>query len=152
MSTPASGVSGAGSSRWKTCRKIQFARSDLITARAASAPNVRVTSSQSTSRRASMLARALMDEPVSMVASSQSHTETDLQDRAMTTIKDLIDNPQELADDQRIVDATAASLACVTLINAYCRNPEHVDWEDVQLALDHALRAFRLPGNYPEKA
>jgi hypothetical protein len=38
------------------------------------------------------------------------------------------------------------------LINAYLSDPEHVDWDDVQKALDTALKAFDLPPTYLEDA
>jgi hypothetical protein len=41
--------------------------------------------------------------------------------------------------------------ACAALILAYCNNPEHVDWSDVQSALEEALKAFKLPHNFPER-
>jgi hypothetical protein len=41
--------------------------------------------------------------------------------------------------------------ACAALILAYCNNPEHVDWSDVQSALEEALKAFELPTDFPER-
>lgn len=48
-------------------------------------------------------------------------------------------------------DQDEAADACRILIRAYLRDPEHVDWSDVQGALAHALLAFNLPEDYPEQ-
>lgn len=48
--------------------------------------------------------------------------------------------------------ADLAAEACRLLITAYAKNPEHVDWSDVQTALDMALKAFDLPSDYPQIA
>lgn len=42
-------------------------------------------------------------------------------------------------------DPTLATEGCCQLINAYLSDPEHVDWDAVQKALDTALKAFDLP-------
>ena len=47
---------------------------------------------------------------------------------------------------------TLAAESCCQLINAYLSDPEHVDWDDVQKALDAALKAFDLPPTYLEDA
>ncbi|WGF90999.1 hypothetical protein [Marinivivus vitaminiproducens] len=51
----------------------------------------------------------------------------------------------------RTPDPEQATAACRALILAYCKEPEEVDWSDVQEALDLALRAFGLPLTYPEE-
>lgn len=45
-----------------------------------------------------------------------------------------------------------AAEACRMLINAYAKNPEQVDWSDIQMALGMALQAFDLPGDFPTMA
>ncbi|WP_320188454.1 hypothetical protein RMS29_026680 (plasmid) [Agrobacterium rosae] len=42
-------------------------------------------------------------------------------------------------------DPTLAAEVCCKLISAYLANQESVDWSDVQIALDTALKAFDLP-------
>jgi hypothetical protein len=37
---------------------------------------------------------------------------------------------------ERTPDPTLAAQSCCQLIHAYFNDPEHVDWEDVQEALD----------------
>lgn len=49
-------------------------------------------------------------------------------------------------------DPTLAAESCCQLINAYLSDPEHVDWDDVQKALDTALKAFDLRLTYIEEA
>jgi hypothetical protein len=48
-------------------------------------------------------------------------------------------------------DAARGREACIRLIESYVADPEDVDWEDVQNALEEALRAFGLPPDYPEE-
>jgi hypothetical protein len=45
-----------------------------------------------------------------------------------------------------------AADACRLLILAYKDGHEHVDWSDVQQALDKALQAFDLPPEFVEAA
>ncbi|MBZ2461372.1 hypothetical protein IPS27_20695 [Xanthomonas perforans] len=47
-------------------------------------------------------------------------------------------------------DPARAADACRALIRAYVLDPSHVDWSDVQVALDRALAAFNLPADYVE--
>jgi TRAP-type C4-dicarboxylate transport system substrate-binding protein len=47
-------------------------------------------------------------------------------------------------------DPAKAAQACRTLIRAYGVDPSHVDWSDVQDALQQALDAFRLPETFIE--
>lgn len=49
-------------------------------------------------------------------------------------------------------DPTLAAESCCQLINAYLSDPEHVDWNDVQKALDTALKACDLPPTSIEDA
>ena len=49
-------------------------------------------------------------------------------------------------------EPTLAAESCCQLINAYLKDPEQVDWEDVQQALDTALKALNLPPIYIEEA
>lgn len=49
-------------------------------------------------------------------------------------------------------DPTLAAKSCCQLINSYLSDPEHVDWDEVQKALDIALKAFDLPPTYLEDA
>lgn len=49
-------------------------------------------------------------------------------------------------------DSTLAAESCCQLINAYLSDPEHVDWDEVQKALDTALKAFDLPQTHFEEA
>lgn len=51
-----------------------------------------------------------------------------------------------------VPDPTLAAESCCQLINAYLNDPEHVDWDDVQKALDTALKAFDLPPTHFEEA
>ncbi len=51
-----------------------------------------------------------------------------------------------------VPDPTLAAESCCQLINAYLNDLEHVDWDDVQKALDTALKAFDLPPTYIEEA
>lgn len=48
-------------------------------------------------------------------------------------------------------DCAMAAEACRLLIHAYGQNHEHVDWSDVQAALDKALEAFDLPADFPQR-
>lgn len=59
--------------------------------------------------------------------------------------------PNPVADLAIVHDAEEAADACRILIRAYLRDPEHVDWSDVQGALLHALLAFNLPEDYPKQ-
>lgn len=43
-----------------------------------------------------------------------------------------------------------ARKACALLVDAYCQDPEDVDWSDVQAALSVALQALGLPPDFPE--
>ncbi|MGI2036254.1 hypothetical protein ACRQ1B_28165 [Rhizobium panacihumi] len=51
----------------------------------------------------------------------------------------------------RAPDPTKAAACCCQLIQAYLADPEHVDWNDVQTALDAALDAFGLPATFIEE-
>ncbi len=44
-----------------------------------------------------------------------------------------------------------AARACRKLIRAYLKDPEYVEWEDVQEALADALDAFGLDPDYIER-
>ncbi|CAN7742083.1 hypothetical protein [Neorhizobium sp. LjRoot104] len=48
-------------------------------------------------------------------------------------------------------DPTKAAECCCQLIQAYLSDPEHVDWSDVQTAVDTALEAFDLPPTFFEE-
>lgn len=56
----------------------------------------------------------------------------------MSELREITPNPE----------LTAA--ACRLLIAAYGRDPQHVDWSDMQASLTLALSAFGLPEDYPE--
>lgn len=58
---------------------------------------------------------------------------------------------QPVSPEKRLEDASAAELACRTLVEAYEKNPSDVDWSDVQDALSHALTALGLPQDHLEK-
>jgi hypothetical protein len=47
-------------------------------------------------------------------------------------------------------DTDLGADACRHLIKAYAKDPQDVDWSDIQVALAYALDAFGLPANYPE--
>lgn len=49
-----------------------------------------------------------------------------------------------------LTNPEAAAEAARILIRAYAQDPQDVDWNDVQQALERALEAFGLPETYPE--
>ncbi|SER27220.1 hypothetical protein SAMN05216548_11451 [Faunimonas pinastri] len=65
---------------------------------------------------------------------------------------ELLAHPASIPDDLPLIADSAAQVACRTLVNTYCNDPEDVDWSDVQTALQAALRAFGLPSDYPDQA
>lgn len=64
----------------------------------------------------------------------------------MTTL-----TPDEKAILHANPDPRLAAEASRLLIEAYLDDPEDVDWDDIQRALDVALRAFSLPEDFPEQ-
>ncbi|WP_430246430.1 hypothetical protein ACQY1M_24945 (plasmid) [Neorhizobium sp. DAR64861/K0K2] len=51
----------------------------------------------------------------------------------------------------QVPEPTKAAECCCQLIQAYLSDPEHVDWGDVQTAVNTALEAFDLPPTFFEE-
>lgn len=78
----------------------------------------------------------------------------DLSDMDLTLPNARLDRPtpDELAPTSGTLgDLAAAEKGMRTLIDAYCSNPQQVDWWDVQVCLHYSLQAFGYPTDYPEQ-
>jgi len=58
------------------------------------------------------------------------------------------DEAEEVPD---LADDGAAAIACQTMIAAYCKNPERVDWSDLRKPLERAQGAFGFDPNYADQ-
>jgi hypothetical protein len=60
--------------------------------------------------------------------------------------------PRDDAEEApELTDDDAAAIACQTMIAAYCKNPERVDWSDLSKALEQAQGAFGFERNYADQ-
>lgn len=102
-------------------------------------PRYRVITSQAVWERASMIVEAESEEDAKYGDYEVLEIEwTEIGD-SLSFVDTQVDKVEPVSP-YILQDANSAKLACELLIEAYCNNHG-----DVQLALDHALKAFGLP-------